>query len=166
MDIGLEVETQEHSNWCWAAVSVSVHRFFERGSDARQCGAAGAIRGLPCCDGFTQKCNQPESLTQALTHFGKLKRQPVERAATFDEIRSEVLAGRPLCMRVEWTTGAIKGNGHFAVITGFDNSAGTPVVLVEDPFYGRSRRPYDRIVVSYQFNRGLWTHTYFTGAPK
>jgi hypothetical protein len=160
VDLGFQVERQEKSNWCWAAVSLSIHKFFKPASARRQCGVAGALLKLPCCGNFTRKCNEPESLTSALRHFARLNRV-VQRVPEFGEIQTEINAGRPVCARFEWTTGAFKGFGHFAVVCGFDAALGGSVVIVEDPFYGRSRRPYEQIVRSYQFNRGQWTHTYF-----
>lgn len=154
-----EMERQKKSNWCWAAVSVSVARFFDPATERQQCGVAGALRGLPCCSGFTKDCNRPEKLSRALTEVKRFD-QIVEPTISFADLRKEINAGRPVCVRFEWQGGEFKSFGHFAAIRGYDDSGSEPVVIVDDPFYGRSRRLYRIILDSYQLARGKWTHTY------
>jgi hypothetical protein len=158
-----EMERQQRSNWCWAAVSVSIARFFEEDSERKQCGIAGALRGLPCCQEFSRPCNRPDSLRRALVEVGRLDSM-LEHPVKFDAIQKQIDEQLPVCVRFEWQGGPFRSFGHFAAIRGYDVSAKGPVVIVDDPFYGRSRRLYKTILNAYQLSRGKWTHTYLVNA--
>src|SRR5262245_35787098 len=71
---GLTVEHQQQTNWCWAAVSNSVSRYYDPSSTWSQCTIANAELGhSSCCtNGGSAACNQPWFLDRALTRVGCL----------------------------------------------------------------------------------------------
>ena len=142
-------------NWCWAAVSVSVAEH-STGNPLRECDIAAKCLDLDCC-GQRKPCDQEFFLDLALKTVGQLKRVETSRL-TFDAIKSEIDAGRPVCVRVEW---AKEKTGHFVAITGYDTTpTGRQIVLTDDPFYGKARTEYSTFLTRYQ-GEGAWTHTYF-----
>jgi hypothetical protein len=155
-DLDFQMQKQEHSNWCWAAVSVSVDRFFDSGSSWQQCGMAHAELGLPCCEGTDQRCNKPFFLEQALDRVGRLKGSPQPAPLSFSQIKLELDAGHPVGVRIEWND----GSGHFVLITGYNETPGVQRLTIDDPFYDRSRVSYSGFLNRYQ-GSGAWTGTFF-----
>ena len=84
--LNFSIQRQEHSEWCWAAVAVSVERFFDPHSKLKQCEVANKVLPkahppipLPpsdcgccchcCCD--PRSCNKPAELERALKEIYK-----------------------------------------------------------------------------------------------
>ena len=157
------MKRQNKMNWCWAAVSSSVVDFFDAHkhsvttecSIATHCLSKETGRQLSCCDD-SQPCNRDFRLDQALETTGHLNK--VEAGTlTFAQIQAEIEAGRPVGVRVEWM---VEKTGHFLAITGYDSTPAHPEqVLVDDPFYGPARVPFDQFKEKY-LGEGVWTHTY------
>jgi hypothetical protein len=148
---------QKLREWCWASTSVSVDAFFNEKSDWTECKMAEKELNLSCCDA-AQQCNIVHPLDPPLTRVGRLRGAIVPKPLTFDEITKEIDAERPICVRVQWSS----GGGHFAVIVGYEQTeAGVQRVDIADPFYGDSRQTYDGFVSKYQ-GEGTWTHTFLT----
>ena len=146
---------QKLRDWCWAAVSVSVDRFFNSKSVWTECAIAAAEFGLSCCDA-AQQCNRVHLLDPPLTRLARLRPAPLPRVLTFSEIQREIDAGNPIGVRIEWTN----GGGHFLVISGYaTSSAGVNKVSLEDPFYGSSEAAYEAFLTKYQ-GSGTWTGTF------
>jgi len=154
----MDIETQEMSEWCWAAVSVSVDRFFNPGSGVRQCDVAQQVLNLNsnCC-GNKQACNEPALLQDALKAIGRFK-DAVGRRLRFTEIQTEInIRRRPVCVRIGWE----EGGGHFVMIDQFiELTSGDQLVHVLDPLYPNSLIHYDDFVSEYQGD-GRWTGTFF-----
>ncbi len=158
--LAFSMETQLQTNWCWAAVSVSVSRFYNSASTWIQCGVVNAELGeTDCClNGSDPRCDQPWYLDRALTRTGNL--QDVRSgAARFAQVRNAIRAGDPICARIGWTS----GGGHFVAITGFVIESGDEFVDVEDPISGHSNLEYTDFESNYQ-SAGRWTHSYWTQA--
>src|SRR4029079_4998564 len=82
------MQQQQQTEWCWAAVSVSVNLFYHPASGQTQCAVANVAMGpTTCCqDGSTAQCNQPWFLDQALQIVGDLGfRDPGK--ATFAKVK-------------------------------------------------------------------------------
>ncbi|MBK5290397.1 MAG: C39 family peptidase [Acidobacteriia bacterium] len=154
--LDFELQQQERSNWCWAAVTVSVLRFFSPESQTRQCGIAHDELDLRCCEDAERKCNQVRSLQPPLASIGRLRGEKRAEPLSFDEIRQEIDNGVPVCARIAWRS----GGGHFVVISGYDILPKMgEVVIVDDPQAGRSRLTYEGFLSRYK-RIGEWTHTY------
>jgi hypothetical protein len=149
------MRSQRLRDWCWAAVSVSVDRFYNSRSVWTECAIAAAELRLSCCDS-AQQCNRVHLLDPPLKRLTRLKQDPLPRVLTFSEIQQQIDAGNPVCVRIEWTD----GGGHFTVISGYATSrAGVNRVTLEDPFYGHSEAAYDAFRTKYQ-GSGKWTGTF------
>jgi len=60
----MEMQTQEMAEWCWAAVSVSVDKFFNPASSRTQCTVAEDVLTRSCCGGEAA-CNEPADASAA-----------------------------------------------------------------------------------------------------
>nr|MDO8114920.1 papain-like cysteine protease family protein [Candidatus Sigynarchaeota archaeon] len=149
---------QAQTQWCWAAVAASVSSFFNSLTTWTQCSIVNAELGRnDCCNnGSSANCNRPWYLDRALTRTGNF--QSVQaRSGTFNEVVTEIDAGRPLCIRIGWSG----GGGHFIAVDGYDHEQ--DLVGVEDPWYGSSDVDYTVLQTAYQ-GTGTWTHTYWVHA--
>ena len=159
MRLPFTIEKQLHTQWCWAAVSVSVARFYRRWSPWTQCKVVSKERGADCCqDGGRSECNQPHYLDRALECTGTLG-QYFDHPLTQDDVRREIGRRSPLGCRVGWN----HGGGHFIVITGYEDDADAMRVDLDDPdpFFAASTYPWDEFLTRYR-GRGTWTHSYTT----
>jgi hypothetical protein len=155
------MQPQQQSQWCWAAVSVSVAGFYTSWSRWTQCMMVNAEFGhTDCCiNGASAQCNQPNVLDS-----------PLQRAGVFDHmvggdvgigvIKAEIDAGRPLCWRIGWAG----GGGHFAVIEGY-RLLPQQWVAVDDPIFGQSDLPLTTLTGGAYQGTGDWTHSYYTRRP-
>ncbi len=152
------MQPQQQSNWCWAATSTSVARFYQPNGPWTQCLVANAQTGrTDCCGaGAAGACNIYGFLDQALTTVGHLDHW-TGGTATTAQIETEVTFARPLGIRVAWSG----GGAHFICIKGQYGSGGVDFVSVDDPIYGRSDVAYATLLTAYQ-GTGSWTHTYYT----
>lgn len=137
--LGVNMQPQVQTNWCWAATSSSVHRFYQNASSAwSQCDVANAeLTQTACCvNGSTPQCNQAWYLDRALTRVGHFRSMSSGVVAVV-ALNTELIGNRPVCCRVGWSG----GGGHFLAIDGLDIS-GTTMLTVQDPIYGTSSMDY------------------------
>lgn len=156
------METQEHSNWCWSAVAVSVARFYPPFATIAQCTLASLELNTDVCCTNPELCDVQHTLETSLQqvgHFNDMVFDPLEFAATETEINGE----RPLGCRIGWFGGG--GGGHFVVIHGTsrDTSSGSlkQWVAVADPKFGPSDYLIEDFTNAYR-QEGAWTHSYLT----
>lgn len=156
------IRAQEHTNWCWAGVTVSVAAHYDPGTTWTQCGLAEAEFGVSDCCGALDggSCNQYWSLNDPLARVGHL-RDWGEGPTPFADVATEVDAGNPLGCRVAWSG----GGAHFVVLRGYSQapagSGEANFVSVADPWGGvTSDATYEDFSTAYQ-GTGSWTHTYF-----
>ena len=157
--LAFTMQAQQQTNWCWAAVSASVARFYQaRTRWRRQCLVTSRELGQTCCPAGANSgaCNVPWYLDRALDRVGHLKSWAGTQA-TMVQIQREIRAGRPLGARIGW----MSGGGHFVVLSGSSMTAAGDFVTVDDPFYGHSTLPLATFQSSYQ-GSGNWTHSYWT----
>ena len=150
------LEPQELGKWCWAAVALSIEKFWEPASTLRQCDVATLVKGPDCCANANKKaCNKAAELHVALQkveHFHDM----LYRRMTFSEIQTSVAAGFPVCVRIGWWS----GGGHYVVITGASpEGSAEEWVTIADPLYESGDWQYDEFADFY-FGIGQWTHTY------
>jgi hypothetical protein len=155
--LGFDMQMQTQSNWCWAATSTSVSHFYWLLSPWTQCKVANAELGRgDCCNSSVPgACNVPWYLDRALTRTNNFV--SITGPSTFQQVRDEIDAGRPVGARIGWGG----GGGHFMVIYGYSLVAGTTYFDIDDPIYGKSHLTVSDFSSSYQ-GSGTWTHTYFT----
>ncbi|WP_296307298.1 papain-like cysteine protease family protein [Pseudomonas sp.] len=152
------IQRQLQGQWCWAAVAASVSRYYRPGTTWTQCSVADRQWGrTDCCGtGATGACNNPSILQTALTNVGHLNRQTAVQES-LQTVENEVVAGRPLCIRIAWAG----GGGHFVVASGIEDE---DFVWVSDPGGGTTALvAYDTLRSAYA-GSGSWTHSYFTRA--
>lgn len=151
------MQQQTQGNWCWAATSVSIARFYNSGSTWTQCLVANAQKGVTTCcttGASTAPCNTYGSLSAALTTVGHFDRS-TNGVESFATVESEVLAGRPLGMRTAWSG----GGAHFIAATGTEDDS---MVWVSDCGSGTTALvDYETLKTAYR-GSGSWTHSYFT----
>jgi hypothetical protein len=150
------IQRQEQSQWCWAGVAQSVSRWYVPGSTWTQCQIANRqFNRNDCCGaGATGACNNPSLLQTALGTVGHLDRQTGSQES-LQTVENELVAGRPLCIRVGWAG----GGGHFIVASGVEDDG---FVWVSDPGGGTTALvAYDTLRTAYR-GSGTWTHSYFT----
>jgi hypothetical protein len=150
------VERQCQSEWCWAAVSASVARFYQPASPWTQCTVVNTELGQKTCctEGTTPTCNQPHVLESALALVKHLDRDFAGPLA-FADIAGEIDAGRPIALCIDWTG----GGGHFVTVAGYDPKG--EMIEIEDPLFGTSDVPLASFPARYQ-GGGSWSWTYLT----
>jgi hypothetical protein len=153
------MQTQDQTNWCWAAVAASIADYY--GSNVKtQCQIVtdmlpGAATARCCTDGSSAQCNKPYQLLKSLGDVGHLAATGSEPKPLKPEIvQSEIGAGRPVGIQIFWRD---TGGRHFIAVTGYAESS----VDVRDPFYGPTTTPYLKLRDDY-LGRGTWTRSYRT----
>jgi hypothetical protein len=156
-ELPFDMEPQTQSNWCWAATATSVSHFYWLQSTWTQCRVTNDELGRSdCCNSTVPSlCNVPWYLDKALTRTGNFV--SVMGQATFQQVRDEIDAGRPVGARIGWSG----GGGHFMVIYGYSLVSGVEYFDIDDPIYGKSHLAVSDFASHYQ-GSGTWTHTYFT----
>ncbi|MDA1195270.1 MAG: C39 family peptidase [Planctomycetota bacterium] len=152
-----ELVRQEQTNWCWAAVSLAVARFFRDDVDATQGAIVDAQLGRDdCCgDGAQGPCNVPHVIYGALEQLGHYAGKKAQGKPEFDLARAEVAAGRPLAVLLKW----FGGGGHFVAVVGFSDEGG--LLHVADPWYGDALVAHQAFPNVYQHGAD-WGWTYWT----
>src|SRR5258708_20108493 len=99
--LGFTMQTQQQTQWCWAAVSVSVNLYYHPTSGQTQCTVANTAMGqTTCCtDGSTAECNQPWFLDQALQIVGNLNALTSGKTA-LTNIKPEINQSRPFSLPI------------------------------------------------------------------
>lgn len=101
-------------------------------------------------------CNVPWYLDKALTRTNNFVSM-MGGQASFEQVRDEIDAGRPVGVRIGWNG----GGGHAMVIYGYTLVVGVEYFDIDDPIYGKSHLTVSEFASNYQ-GSGTWTHTYFT----
>ncbi|TDO06481.1 papain like cysteine protease AvrRpt2 [Mycobacterium sp. BK086] len=157
------MQPQEQSNWCWAAVAVSVANYYD-GTSRSQCSFVNTFLGRDdCCPGPTapSPCNVAEDIQPALEATGRWqgKKDGPVSAADLAVIRDRPV-GRPLVVEIHWKSSRPpRLQNHFLAIIGHrvrDN-----MVAVADPAYGPSDLPLNELNTNYKSD-GIVTQVHFT----
>jgi len=153
------MEHQLHSNWCWVAVATSVALFYRPQIKWTQCRVANSNLGRKnCCQNAANgKCNKIGHLQDSLSTVRHARRpRYITRPVPFADVRAEIDAGRPVCVRTQWAGGQV---GHVMAVTGYDTEY--ELLTVDDPLYGKSHVDYDTFCTDYR-GSGSWTRSYYT----
>ncbi len=164
--LSFKVPRQERSEWCWAAVSAGVDRFFRPDSTHNQCDIAGSVLNLECCNGTqpaqSDACNAPHALHPVLGRYHLLAADPIVTPLAFDRLRTEIDAGRPVCVLIKWLDGQgqLTDRGHFVALNGYRvTPAQKQFVSITDPIYGSSEIAFEQFTSGkggYRDGRGVW----------
>jgi hypothetical protein len=164
--LGLKMESQEHTNWCWSAVATSVSNYYRsllgRPSEWTQCTLAEEALDLAtgtCCGSVFDEadCDQEAQLTVGLSKTLNLDHSRTD-SMDFPMIQPQLDAKKPLCVRISWYAGA--GSAHFVALAGYNTSA-PQQILVRDPLYGNTQMNFADFPDAYQ-NGGDWTMSIYT----
>jgi hypothetical protein len=172
-DLIFQMEKQKNTNWCWAAVSVSVAGFYNDqnwtqckvvnevlnaivgGADC--CASSGSP--TPCNSGAPESCNIQWDLLDALKKVAHLARPP-RGPLSFEEIRTQIQNQRPVACRISGTDQP----SHFIIIFGYAQTAsGQRWLTVADPGYSASEKItilYNDLLTNYDSRR--WEASYLT----
>ena len=152
--IRFTMQPQQQTEWCWAAVSVSINLYYHPASGQTQCALANvAMNQTTCCqNGGSAQCNQPWFLDQALQIVGNLNAWSPGKAA-LATVKAEINGCRPFCLRIAWNG----GGAHFVAVYGYTWWG----FFIADPWYGISIMPYGMFPSNYQ-GGGTWTDNYTT----
>ena len=148
-----QIQTQKQDQWCWAAVSASIHQYFSGEAAFSQCEIAHRVLNTACCDNPTT-CNTPAFLEDALDKIGK-RGDVLPGSLPFGKIMEQIDRGMPIGVRIGW----FGGGGHFVVIRGYRNPAGAELLSIADPWFVDSIQYLD-IFKSRYLGRGEWTDTF------
>jgi len=152
----MTMQDQLESQWCWAAVTVSVLNYFDPVSQKSQCEIAREVLGEAagdCCNN-PSACNTPQRLQAALRHIGKLDDLRAGHLEPAD-LQTQLNKGLPVGVRIGWSG----GGGHFVVIDGAGGTDDSLQVHVIDPLFGNSTWDYEEFRSFYQ-GAGEWTDTF------
>ena len=149
------MQRQTQGNWCWAATSVSIANYYGT-TGWTQCSMANAELGRSdCCGGGASgPCNVYGTLNTSINRTGHFVSMS-GGTATYAQVEAQMLANRPLGIRVAWSG----GGAHFICATGTEDDGS---VWVSDCGSGiTSLVAYDTLRTAYN-GSGSWTHTYYT----
>jgi hypothetical protein len=149
---------QRRPFWCWAAVAVSVARYYNPRSTVTQCQVASLTLGQQdCCSAGaeTTRCDVRTSLNTALR---VVRRYGGYGPADPDLARQLIDRGEPVGIFVRWTPTA----GHFAALCGYSVSASGTEFVVADPKYGDRPVLASELLSGRYRGFGTWTHLYRT----
>jgi hypothetical protein len=163
------LQLQCETNWCWAAVAASVINYYDPQTAWTQCTIAnGQLERQDCCgDGADGPCNVYGYLASSLYRVGCLALWAVGKAATLEQVCSEIDGERPVGVRIEW----LGGGAHFVAITGYLEPGGDigSLVTVQDPKVGTRIVAFANLLSDYSDHpkqTGVWTDTYYTSNGK
>jgi hypothetical protein len=147
---GFAAECQQQNQWCWAAVAVSIARYFERTSSLTQCALAtsvlrGDLHGADCCSDLiplcldqnprqSVLCDRPRSTGDALFVTGNVGGPAPLSPLGFDDIKQRLGAGSLIACGIDEN-----GGSHASVIYGYltatKDAKTLQFVVVADPLF-------------------------------
>ncbi|MBD2502912.1 papain-like cysteine protease family protein [Anabaena azotica] len=156
-ELNFTIYPQKNTNWCWAACSYSVAKFYDPATAWTQATIVNAELGRTDCEvnGSSAACNKPWYLDKALTRVGYFYKF-YSGVPSLASVEAELANNTPMGARIGWNG----GGGHFVVISGATTSTG--YVTIQDPWGGVTKNiKYDTFCKSYE-NSGQLTHRYET----
>lgn len=177
VDLKFEMQEQQQSLWCWAAVGASCALFYHPESAWTQCkivteqlpNPAGHPK-LNCCDERNiSDCNVLGNLMVEKVGNGSLQitntyNRYEERPISFSKLKDELEGGRPVAfdLQLEFKEEVVGDEPpkfrHFVVIAGCREVGGEELVTVYDPIPGSgiAEMTYEKFIKDYKCH-GKWT---------
>lgn len=151
------IQTQQQTLWCWAAVAASIDAYFAPSAAKDQSTVADGVLHRGDCSPTNRHCNQTSPLQDALKVVGKLREPPLTKPLEFDALRQQIDQKLPVCVRIEWPD----GGGHFVVISGYSiTPLGKQMVIVKDPWYVDSVLAFEELSSDYLLAGGTWSDSF------
>lgn len=150
-ELDFNIQAQQQSNWCWAAISVSMTKFYNSNSQLEQCSLVNNRLGrTDCCqDGSSKQCNQTQSIYKVLPQLG-VSASPHAGQQSFIELSEQIQLGHPLVLIL------MRGlDAHYAVLSGV---GANETVTIKDPMGGVTRK------MSYQEFKKIYEQRYWKGS--
>jgi hypothetical protein len=161
----MDMELQEQTNWCWAAVAAAIHNFLNPGDVRTQGSVAtdvlrggGEIVAGVDCEATPGLCNYRAALDVALSATEDLRNNGFvpDHYLPFSYIKKWVNADLPIAARIVWAS----GGAHFVAVDGYrEFTSGEQLVNVQDPASGPRLQAYEDLVLNYPPD-GNWQDTY------
>jgi len=162
--LNFTMQFQRHLNWCWAATTVSIEKYYIPASTLTQCSLVNTeLRRTDCCNFSSStpwhECNSTYYLDDSLRKRNLLANF-IANHATFPQIQNEINNPNihPIALRIAW----LLGGAHFMVISGYYQTAIGNFLKIQDPIFMTTYVPYDIFPKGYWGSLGTWTHSYFT----
>lgn len=134
-----QLQRQQQTEWCWAAVTSSMMEFMAPERAASQSEVVAHTLKAAKAES-SEELNRPEDITKAAktmgmeegTRYGNVSR---------DTMRWLVNEGTPIPIQINWRNNARKngslGSGHYLVVNAIgDEAKGNTPVQIEDPWVG------------------------------
>jgi ABC-type bacteriocin/lantibiotic exporter with double-glycine peptidase domain len=136
------IEEQEKSRWCWAAVAVSIAKFYNHDIQVSQLQLATTFLGSE----NNNHVQPPQKAIEWVKHYKSMQERPL----TLEEIYLSLMEGNPIaaCMRyfIGW---------HLVIIYGISTDG---QLYIADPQHGYTTTEYKDFIPSYLDNYS-WTQT-------
>lgn len=161
VELDVHVQHQEQDEWCWAAVSSTVSKFFDANSSWSQCAIAShAFPDGNCCEnGASGTCDQVWDLDKALGSTRNLKKYVEDQQVPVADLIDQLKQSAPVGIRIQWSN----GKAHFVIIRGAtQEGSGFGRVAISDPIYYDSVHTVEDLDGNYLNGNGVWTDTYYT----
>jgi hypothetical protein len=146
--LNLAMEKQQTDNWCWAAVSVSVRKFYGLPGPTTQCQQVERLLNKTTCCADSNSCDKRFIIDPAIFSLSL-------GVFMFAAVKQQIDIGRVVTALIKWA----EGGTHFVCIDGYIEAGPLQLVSVKDPFYEPSMIPYETLKSAY-LGRGAWTDTY------
>ena len=152
---------QEQDCWCWAASAKMVLTFYGITGD-KQCEMANDQFGQTncCADPTSEDCNQGICVKDIVPLFQKYGLNSKRRnyPVSFNKLKDEIDAGRPVEVRIRWDG----GGGHAVIVHGYRDDDEGQFLSVNDPWvtgWGTSEIEYDHLKEA-NGDGGTWANTW------
>lgn len=136
------LEAQQGHLQCWAAIAISLGRFYQRQFVPTQQAFARLVLGANC----DQVCPPLQAM-----RYMHLEYQEQEGMLPLGQLKSHLQSGHPLLVAMRYFIG-----WHLVVIYGVDEE---DKVWIADPLYGLACSPYEQLQQSY-LQHYHWSHSY------
>jgi hypothetical protein len=146
-------QSQQKSNWCWAATGNSIAAFYGKSYSQNQfCNLAfGNSQNATCPNNQATLANDQ----QAFRSIGISAGSYVSSTLGFSTVVSEIAAGRPVMTRIGWSS----GGGHMMDIIGYDSSDST--IEYYNPWPDDPRYNYSTYTWYRSNSQFTWTHSLY-----
>jgi hypothetical protein len=132
------IEHQSQDQWCWAAICISVFRFFNDQRWPTQCALVNdtfrdVLAGDDCCqDGTSVDCDRSWDVGLVLFNNGHMVLPQIEGPMDFGALTLEIVNNQsPVVIRVQFDDGV---TDHFVAIVGCAaDTDGKQIIQIADP---------------------------------
>ncbi|GGT24140.1 papain-like cysteine protease family protein [Streptomyces purpureus] len=151
--LGITMQAQQKSNWCWAAAGNTIATWFGRGYSQNQfCNAAfNRQQGTECPNNQATLGHVQTGLRWAGINAGSY----VNGWLRYSTVQTEINNNRPIETRIQWSS----GGGHMHVVYGYDDA--NSWVYWGDPWPSNDRYNWASHAWYVDNNSFSWTHSLY-----